>query len=211
MQKWILEPAGMKHSEFTQPLPASKIKQAVKGYTQSGELIDGGWHNYPEQAAAGLWSNSIDLSKFLIEIYKAYQGNSSIFSQSDIKSMLSQERDGSAYGFIVDRSGSSISITHYGGNAGYRTGMTINLTTGNGLVYLTDSDNGGGLGNELILSASQVYGWQHFNQTNVYRKQVATKYLKGLSGKYKWNNQIDLTIRFDENNNLIFTLFPKWR
>ncbi|MCB0749280.1 MAG: serine hydrolase, partial [Ignavibacteriae bacterium] len=70
------------------------------------------------------------------------------------------------------------------------------------------SDNGGALGNELILSASQVYGWQHFNQTNVYRKHVATKFLKGLSGKYKWNNQIDLTIRFDENNNLISLNFP---
>ena len=64
----------------------------------------------------------------------------------------------------------AIAITHYGGNAGYRTGMTIDLTTGNGLVYLTNSDNGGSLGNELLLSASQVYSWQHFKQTNATRK-----------------------------------------
>lgn len=208
MKKWILEPVGMKHSDFTQPLPASKLNQAVKGYTQSGQVIDGGWHNYPEQAAAGLWSNSIDMAKFLIEIYKAYQGKSTIFSQSEIQSLLSQERDHSVYGFIIDRSGGSISITHYGGNAGYRTGMTINLTTGNGLVYLTNSDNGGSLGNELLLSASQVYGWQHFKQTDVHRNEVSSDVLRGLSGEYKWNNQIDLPIRFDESNNQISLFFP---
>lgn len=208
MKKWILEPAGMKHSEFTQPLPASKSDEVAKGYTQSGNLIDGGWRNHPEQAAAGLWSNSIDMATFLIEIYRAYQGKSSIFSQSDIKSIISHERDGHVYGFILNRSGDDISITHYGGNAGYRTGMTISLTSGNGLAYLINSDNGGALGNELMLSASQVYNWQHFKQTNVQRKQVSSEVLKGLPGEYKWNNQVDLSIKFDETHNLISLIFP---
>ncbi len=208
MKKWILEPAGMKHSEFTQPLPDSKSNQVAKGHTQSGEVVAGGWNNYPEQAAAGLWSNAIDMAKFLIEIYNAYQGKSSIFSQSDIKSILSHERDGSVYGFIVNRAGDDIAITHYGGNAGYRTGMTISLTSGNGLVYLINSDNGGALGNELILSTSQVYDWQHFKQTSVQRKQVSADVLKELTGKYKWNNQIDLSVTFDENNGQISLYFP---
>ena len=208
MQKWILEPAGMKHSKFTQPLSASDSILVAKGHTQSGAVIEGGWRNYPEQAAAGLWSNSIDLAKFLIEIYNAYQGNSSIFSQSDIKSIISQERDGHVYGFLLNRSGDDISITHYGGNAGYRTGMTISLTSGNGLVYLINSDNGGALGNELFLSASQVYDWKQFKQTSVQRKQVEPEVLKELSGKYKWNDQIDLSITFDESNNTVSLYFP---
>ena len=137
-----------------------------------------------------------------------YQGNSSIFSQSDIKSIISQERDGHVYGFLLNRSGDDISITHYGGNAGYRTGMTISLTSGNGLVYLINSDNGGALGNELFLSASQVYDWKQFKQTSVQRKQVAPEVLKELSGKYKWNDQIDLSITFDESNNTVSLYFP---
>ena len=208
MNKWILVPAGMNHSEFTQPLLASRADQVAKGYTQSGKVLDGGWRNYPEQAAAGLWSNSIDMAKFLIEIYKAYQGKSSIFSQADIKSIISQERDGQVYGFILNRSGDDIAITHYGGNAGYRTGMTISLTSGNGLVYLINSDNGGALGNELLLSAAQVYNWQHFKQTNAQREQVSSEVLKGLSGEYKWNDQIDLSIRYDASHNLISLIFP---
>ena len=208
MKKWILEPAGMKHSEFTQPLPASKSNRVAKGYTQSGNVLDGGWRNHPEQAAAGLWSNAMDMAQFLIEIYNAYQGKSSIFSQSDIKSIISHERDGLVYGFILNQSGDDISMTHYGGNAGYRTGMTISLTSGNGLVYLINSDNGGALGNELLLSASQVYDWSHFKQINAQRKQVSSEVLKGLPGEYKWNEQIDLSITFDENNDLISLYFP---
>lgn len=208
MRNWILDPVRMKNSDFSQPLPALKFGQVAKGYTQSGEVLEGGWRNYPEQAAAGLWSNSIDLAAFMIEIYNAYQGKSTVFSQPDIQSIISHERDGLAYGFIVDRSGSGISITHYGGNAGYRTGMTIDLITGNGLVYLTNSDNGGNLGNELLLSASKVYGWQHFKQTDVQRNEVSSEVLKGLPGEYKWNNQIDLSIRFDETSNQISLYFP---
>ena len=208
MKKWILDPIGMKHSYFSQPLPVSKFNQVAKGYTHSGNVLAGGWHNHPEQAAAGLWSNSVDMAKFLIEIYKAYQGKSSILSQAEIKSLISHERDGDAYGFRIERSDDGISITHYGGNAGYRTGMTINLTSGNGLVYLINSDNGGALGDELFLSAAHVYNWKNFKQTEVYRKNADPHTLKGVVGKYKWNNQVDLSIQFEENNNFISLFFP---
>jgi len=208
MKKWILEPAGMNHSEFTQPLPASAAERVAKGYTFSGDVLEGGWRNHPEQAAAGLWSDAVDLATFLIEIYKGYQGKPSIFSPSDIKSIISQERDGHVYGFILNRSGDDIAITHYGGNEGYRTGMTISLTTGNGLVYLINSDNGGALGNELLLTASQVYGWQHFKQIEVQRTQPDPTILKGLAGNYLWNDQIALSVAFDEKNNLISLYFP---
>ena len=208
MNKWVLGPVGMTHSDFTQPLPSSKRKNAARGYTRDGKMLAGGWHNYPEQSAAGLWSNASDLARFLVEIYKGYQGQSSVFSPSAIKAFLRQERNRSAYGFIVDRSHDSVSITHYGGNAGYRTGMTINLTTGNGLVYLTDSDNGGALGNELLLSASSVYGWRHFRQTDVHRRPVKAGVLKGLAGTYRWNGTIDLPVRFDEKTNQLSLHFP---
>lgn len=208
MKKWILRPANMENSEFTQPLPASDSNRVAKGHTHSGEALEGGWRNHPEQAAAGLWSNAVDLARFMTEIYNAYQGNPSIFSQSDIESMISDERDGHIYGFIVNRTENDLALTHYGGNAGYRTAMTISLTTGNGLVYLINSDNGGNLGNELLLSAAQVYGWKHFPQTQADRKEIDTPTLKALEGVYKWNDQVDLNIRYDEKEELIVLIFP---
>ena len=208
MKTWILDPAGMKHSEFTQPLIVKDSSKVAKGYTQSGKILDGGWRNHPEQAAAGLWSTSNDLALFLIEIYKAYQGELSIFSTEAITSILNQERDGHIYGFIVDRSNNGLALTHYGGNAGYRTGMTIDLTTGNGLVYLINSDNGGALGNELLLSTSKLYGWNHFTRIKARKQTISTTLLQSLVGKYLWNNEVELSVTFSNKKNQISLHFP---
>lgn len=208
MKDWILEPANMSNSTFSQFASDSEFSHAVEGYQQSGNVIEGGWRIHPEQAAAGLWSNPTDMAKLLIEVYKAYQGKNSLFSQSEIHSMLNKERDGHVYGFIFDDSNDGKSITHYGGNAGYRSGMTIDLETGNGLVYLTNSDNGGALGNELLLSASRIYGWNHFKQIKVKRKKINNLVLRQLSGQFKWNDRIDLSIRYEENQKFIYLIFP---
>ena len=42
MEQWILAPAGMHNSAFTQPLPDSTAHRVAKGYTQSGAVIVGG-------------------------------------------------------------------------------------------------------------------------------------------------------------------------
>ncbi|MEM0517107.1 serine hydrolase domain-containing protein [Aequorivita flava] len=208
MNQWILQPIGMKNSQFTQPLHPSDSSKVAKGYTSNGVVLEGGWRNHPEQAAAGLWSNATDMANFLIEIHKGYQDQSSIFSKSEIQSILNQERDGHIYGLIVDKSEKGFAITHYGGNAGYRTGMTIDLNTGKGLVYLINSDNGGALGNELLLSASQLYRWNHFKRTSAKRNQLDSEVLKQLIGKYKWNSQVELSISYDDETNLFSLHFP---
>ncbi|MFY0674776.1 MAG: beta-lactamase family protein [Bacteroidia bacterium] len=208
MKEWILEPAGMDYSEFTQPLPEERWHKVAKAHDVNGEPIKGDWRNHPEQAAAGLWSNASDMAKFLIEIFNAYQGKESIFTPSAIKAMINHERNGHIYGFIVNRVDDDLMITHYGGNMGYRTGMTISLTSGYGLVYLINSDNGGSLGNELMLSASRVYNWKQFRQTTALRAQVEVDQLRELVGEYKWNNQVDLSIGFDESEKILSLFFP---
>jgi CubicO group peptidase (beta-lactamase class C family) len=208
LEEWILKPIGMEDSQFTQPLQPSDSSNVAKGYTSEGTVLEGGWRNHPEQAAAGLWSNASDMAKFLIEIYKGYQGTSTVFSKAEIQSILNQERDGHIYGLIVDKSDTSFAITHYGGNAGYRTGMTIDLNTGKGLVYLINSDNGGALGNELLLSASQLYHWNHFKRTSAIKNQLDSELLKQLIGTYKWNSQVELSISFNDETNQISLHFP---
>lgn len=86
--------------------------------------------------------------------------------------------------------------------------MTISLTSGNGLVYLMNSDNGIALGNELLLTASQIYNWHSFKQTTAYRKQVDAQTLRDLTGKYKWNKQIELSVGFDEDRKQVSLFFP---
>ena len=57
LEKNILKPLGMKSSTYEQPLPAKYHAKASAAYDSEGKLIEGLWHNYPEQAAAGLLDN----------------------------------------------------------------------------------------------------------------------------------------------------------
>ena len=56
MDGLVLKPAGMDHSTFAQPLPPGLIGQAVAGHYADGKELPGGYHVFPEHAAAGLWS-----------------------------------------------------------------------------------------------------------------------------------------------------------
>jgi len=209
MREWILGPLNMQSSEFTQPLLASRAKEVAQGHDGMGKTIDGGWNNYPEQAAAGLWSTAGDLAKFMVEIFKAYHGQSDEFDKDAIRNLLHDQRDGHAYGFIVSgNKGEAPTITHYGGNVGYRSFMFINLQTGNGAVYLTNSDAGGNLGSEFLYSASRVYGWQSYQQQEAVRASRSEEALKRLVGEYAFNENLKVTIDYSDSEEAIGVNFP---
>jgi CubicO group peptidase (beta-lactamase class C family) len=209
MSEWILGPLNMQSSEFTQPLPASRAKEVAQGHDGKGKTIDGGWNNYPEQAAAGLWSTAGDLAKFIVEIFKAYHRQSDEIDKDAIHNLLHDQRDGHAYGFIVSgNEGEAPTITHYGGNIGYRSFMFINLQTGDGAVYLTSSDAGGNLGSEFLYSASRVYGWQSYQQEEAVRAFRSEAALKRLVGEYAFNENLKVTIDYSDSEKAIGVNFP---
>ena len=64
MQDTVLEPLGMTHSSFTQPLPQAREARAVAGHFADGRELPGRWHVFPELAAAGLWTTPSDLARY---------------------------------------------------------------------------------------------------------------------------------------------------
>jgi len=74
MRELILDPAGMKDSTFEQPLPPEKAARAAKAHSWNGVPIQGGWHVYPEMAAAGLWTTANDLARLGSEVMRALRG-----------------------------------------------------------------------------------------------------------------------------------------
>lgn len=55
-REWVLDPIGMTHSTFEQPLPAPRAARAARAHNRAGARMEDSWHVYPEQAAAGLWT-----------------------------------------------------------------------------------------------------------------------------------------------------------
>ena len=169
MREWLLFPVGMKQADFTVPLPDSSHPHTAHGHQIDGTAIAGGWNNYPEQAAAGLWVTATDLALFLLEIHKGYEGTSSLFTQASIGKLLSNKVENHTYGFRLIGEGDMVFITHYGATEGYRAGITFNLQTGDGAVFLANSNNGANLGEEFFNSVSRTYEWPVFREKKVKR------------------------------------------
>jgi len=55
LKELVLDPFGLEHSTFVQPLPSDLVEEAAAGHTESG-VLPGRAHVYPELAAAGLWT-----------------------------------------------------------------------------------------------------------------------------------------------------------
>lgn len=66
----VLAPIGMTHSTYEQPLPVELRVQAATPYKADGAPIEGGFHTYPEMAAAGLWTTPTDLARCAIEVQR---------------------------------------------------------------------------------------------------------------------------------------------
>ncbi len=159
----VLERAGMRHSTFDQPLPASLARSAATGHLENGSPIEGRWHVYPEAAAAGLWSTPSDLAHFAIAIERARAGESRrLLSERMIEEVLTRQIDHWGLGLRLDGTGHARRFSHSGSNDGYRCLLVAYAQTGQGAVVMTNSDNGAELAQELMASIARVYGWPDY-------------------------------------------------
>jgi CubicO group peptidase (beta-lactamase class C family) len=161
LQTLVLGPAGMADSLFAQTLPPNLIAIAAMGHHGDGDALPGGWRVTPELAADGLWSTPSDLAHLLIDIAQAYRGETGrLLDPATAKSMFTRQ-NGGPYGLggAVSGSGRSLVLMKRGQNVGYQAYLLIFPESGQGMVVMTDSDNGTTLAETLIRRAAVVYRW----------------------------------------------------
>jgi CubicO group peptidase (beta-lactamase class C family) len=114
-----------------------------------------------ELAAGGLWSTSGDLAKLLVAISRAYRGGESGLLKHETAVEMMKRQNGGPYGLggAVGGEGQSLAPMKRGQNVGYQSCMLIFPRTVQGMVVMTDSDNGTMLASALIRRAAAVYGW----------------------------------------------------
>ena len=156
-QRYVLGPAGMRDSMFAQPLP--KGLAHASGHTNTGEAVSGDAHTYPELAAAGLWTTPEDLARWLIALREADRGKPSFLSRKAAKDLLTPGLGNYGMGIFVSGDGEHRRFMHEGGNAGFKSKYVLFAERGNGVVILTDGDNGMHLMNEFAKAVATAYGW----------------------------------------------------
>lgn len=163
MADLVLKPAGMDHSTFAQPLPADLIGDAAGGHYADGKNLPGGYHVFPEHAAAGLWSTPTDLAKLLLVVGRAWRGESRLFLKPESARQMMTRQNGGPYGLgaAVGEADGSLVLMKRGQNVGYQAYLILLPAEGKGMVVMTNSDNGSILADALARRAAALYGWPH--------------------------------------------------
>lgn len=123
----ILKPLELDSSSFVQTKEAW-IEHVDGRVGADGDGLQDSWNNYPEHAAAGLWTTSEDYATFAFALLQAASGEPSAISGTVARAMITpqvQLQGQTHYGLgtqlYLNEDGTVRYISHSGGNAGYRT------------------------------------------------------------------------------------------
>jgi len=201
MSKNILLPIGMENSTYQQPITKEFQNNISGAYNRNGELIKGLWHNYPEQAAAGLWTTPSDLAMYCIEIQDILKGKKDgILTKETVEIMLTKHKNDWGLGPSLKNEKDSLIFEHGGKNEGFTNDMVAYAYQGNAVIIMTNADNGGQLISEVKNAIFNYYNWQISQPRTIEVISISDTDLKQFTGKYKLEGQnLNIKVRFKEN------------
>jgi hypothetical protein len=205
MQREVLQPIGMAHSTFSQPLPVSLLSGAASGHYAGGQVLPGRFRVSPELSVAGLWSTPTDIARYVINVQRSYEGVVQEPLNSDMtRQMLTPGSGGRGLGPAMAGNGQWLRFGHDGFNEGFEASFVGYIPQGKGAVVMANSGFAFMLIEEVLDSISRVYGWPDHGETTQrppnadFRQQrvlrVPADMLSRSAGQYQLNDRLVLRI-----------------
>ena len=183
MRRRVLDPIGMERSTYEQPLPRDGQDDIAVGYRSDGTPVPGGWHTYPEQAAAGLWTTPGELARYAREVQRARRGESGrVLCSGLVREMLTPDEDDWGLGPAISEDGER--FRHGGSNRGFRSTFSASIAGGEGVFVMTNSDAGSPLAAEIAITVADAYGWSGPRAREVVPVEVEAETLARYVGSY---------------------------
>lgn len=195
LDELIFEPANMKQSTFEQPVPVEFKKLIATGY--SSDLTAYPYKLFPYKAAGGIWTTPTDLAKFLIALLKDhYSETNIILSKKMTDSIFAKTPSRFGFAKIYNDTIEDVLLEHWGSNSGFTCYMVASVSRKQGLIIMTNSDNGIRLMSYIARSVALAYDWE-FLKPNVYEPIELNKGdLTSFTGKFTGGNEIlEFTIK----------------
>lgn len=184
LDQLVLRPAGMSHSMFGLP-PSRRAAKAASGYNGTGVPVPGGYHLYPELAAAGLWTTPTDLARWALAISAAFNGKShGPISPATARSMLTPGLGTWGLGVQVEGEGEWLRFSHGGANEGFRCQLAMYPRRGEGIVVMTNGDNGPAIFASIIQAVGRARGWPDSKPRMIAAAEVSRTSLEEVVGQY---------------------------
>lgn len=156
----IFDKLGMASSTFDSRLPQAYLPRAANAHRKTGKPVPGKWHVYPEQAAASLWTTPSDLGRLIVQVLKSYKNESNLVLSSEMtRQMLIPEMGIGGLGFNIVIKDGMTRFGHPGWNEGFHSLMIGCLETGQGIVWMSNGENGRRLGWEVSRGLAEIVKW----------------------------------------------------
>jgi CubicO group peptidase (beta-lactamase class C family) len=205
MRARVLEPAGMMSSTYEQPLPEARWAEAATAYRPDGQPVEEGWHVYPEQAAAGLWTTPTDLARWGLAILAAYDGKEGgVLEPGTARAMLTAGMGRYGLGPGIGEDGKWFG--HGGSNEGFRCQLVVFLD-GRGAAVMTNGDRGGELIPQILATLALQYDWPDFRPEERTVAEVDAALLDALVGSYRVE-RLDLDATIERRDGRLYIAFP---
>jgi CubicO group peptidase (beta-lactamase class C family)/uncharacterized protein YjhX (UPF0386 family) len=178
MNDEVLGPLGMTSSFYHEPSNEQKQTLAT-GYLFDKSEVPGKYKIHPEEAAASLWTNPTDLSKYIIETQLALKGSSAkVLNQENTKLRLNPFRDDAALGVFINTVGKGKYFQHSGANEGFRALYVGDFEKGNGVVIMANSENNKII-QELLITVANAYQWEGYADSGIKLSEAELKIFEG--------------------------------
>jgi len=189
MNELVLQPLGMNNSTFNQSLTTEQLKMAATGYLRDGSMVKGKRHTYPELASNGLWTNAVDLAKFVVNIQQTLRDNSSKGLSKDMTALMLKPfvKYNYGLGFLIYNKKDEIYFEHHGWSTGFYSRMTAHRDNGYGVVVLTNTTHPAFVF-EVFRSVALAYDWDSY--VPVHKKmEIEQAAVDEIIGRYQANNR----------------------
>ena len=186
-QREILKPLGMKRSAYAQPPSDVILENAASGHLE-GKVIAGGYHVYPELAPAGLWATAKDLARFVVDVQLSVSGDKGHrLTPAMAREMLTPVKGNWGLGPALYGQGDDLRFGHDGANEGFQSTMIAYAGQGEGIVVLTNGDQGKRLADEIVRAVATDYGWKELAIQPFVEAELSQDTLAKISGLYDGN------------------------
>lgn len=185
----LFVPSNMNSSTFEQPVPSRIKKLLATGY--SSDLKPYPYKLFPYKAAGGIWTTPSDLGKFLIALLEDYHsGKNIILSKETADKVFQKSTERLGFTKIFNGDKQDLLFEHWGSNSGFTSYMVASLNKKQGVVIMTNSDNGTNLMSYIARAVAQEYNWEFLQPTVFEPFELSIEKVEPFVGKFTGGNEV---------------------
>lgn len=163
LDELVLEVSGMSDSSFQQPIPDYLQTRRATGYDEN--LNPFPYRLFPYKAAGGIWTTPSDMARFIITLYKDYEGHNKILSSSAMAKVFSRDPIRLAFAKIYDENSEDLLFRHYGTNQGFSSYLVGSIHKHQAVVIMTNGHMEFEFLDYVARAVAEFYDWDYLKPT----------------------------------------------